>query len=150
MNGPFDLAGRLDRYAAFYAGLEPAQLDRLGEHFAPDARFKDPFNDVRGVERIRDVFVHMYAALEKPRFRVHHLALAGRTGYVHWTFEFAGEGWVRHLSPIDGLSRVTFDEAGRVVEHVDYWDAAEQVYQRLPLVGWVFRLGRGRFSASGG
>ena len=29
---------------------------------------------------------------------------------------------------------------GRVVEHRDYWDAAEQLYEKLPLIGGVLRL----------
>jgi hypothetical protein len=26
-----------------------------------------------------------------------------------------------------------------VVEHIDYWDAAEQIYERLPVLGNVLR-----------
>ncbi|MGD2083698.1 MAG: nuclear transport factor 2 family protein [Chromatiales bacterium] len=148
MSAQVDLRERLARYAAFFADLGPGGLDRLGEQFAPGARFKDPFNDVRGIEQIREVFRHMYATLDGPRFLIHGFALSGRTGYIHWTLDFVPRGRLRRLRPIDGLSRVRFDEAGRVAEHVDYWDAAEQVYQRLPLVGALLRLMRSRFSAA--
>jgi steroid delta-isomerase len=150
MSEPVDLQLRLERYAAFFAELGPDRLDRLGEHFAQDVRFKDPFNEVRGLDGLRGVFAHMYERLEDPRFRVHRTALSGREGFIHWTFEFAPSGWLRRMRPIDGLSRVRFDETGRVVEHVDYWDPAEQIYGRLPLVGALFRGLRSLFGAAPG
>jgi hypothetical protein len=36
---------------------------------------------------------------------------------------------------VEGLSEVRFDPDGRVAEHRDHWDAAEQFYGRLPLLG---------------
>ena len=150
MSDPVDLHLRLERYAAFFADLGPERLDRLGEHFAEDVRFKDPFNEVRGLEALRGVFLHMYERLEDPRFRVHRTALSGREGFIHWTFEFTPSGWLRRMRPIDGLSRVRFDDRGRVMEHVDYWDAAEQIYGRLPLVGAAVRGLRALFRADTG
>jgi hypothetical protein len=40
---------------------------------------------------------------------------------------------------IEGVSEVRFDAAELVVEHVDYWDPAAAVYERLPLLGGVLR-----------
>jgi hypothetical protein len=33
------------------------------------------------------------------------------------------------------VSHVSFDDSGRVTAHTDYWDAAEGLYKRLPLIG---------------
>jgi steroid delta-isomerase len=44
---------------------------------------------------------------------------------------------------IEGVSMVRFDAEERVVEHIDYWDAAEQFYGRLPVIGTLLRgIGR--------
>jgi hypothetical protein len=40
---------------------------------------------------------------------------------------------------IDGVSEVAFDEAGKVRSHIDHWDAAGGLYERLPLIGAVLR-----------
>ena len=61
---------RTARVIALFEGLSPADLARLGEFYAPDARFKDPFNEVQGLPAIRAVFDHMYVALHEPRFVV--------------------------------------------------------------------------------
>ena len=48
--------------------LTPQSLDRLMNLYAPQARFVDPFNDVIGPAAIRQVFAHMFATLQAPRF----------------------------------------------------------------------------------
>jgi steroid delta-isomerase len=42
---------------------------------------------------------------------------------------------------------VRFDDAGRVAWHRDYWDAAEELYAKLPVVGAVVRMLRRRGAA---
>ena len=54
----------------FYETLAPDSLDQLAGLYAADARFKDPFNDVVGVETISGIFRHMFATVEAPRFEV--------------------------------------------------------------------------------
>ena len=61
---------QLDALVAFYETLDEAGLARLGELYTPDARFKDPFNDVQGVAAIRRIFSHMFRQVAAPRFVV--------------------------------------------------------------------------------
>ena len=50
----------LKKYVTFFETLTPQRLALLGSYFAKDARFKDPYNDVEGLQSIRAVFDHMY------------------------------------------------------------------------------------------
>ena len=47
-----DLSALVD----WYETLTPETLGRMGEFYAANAWFKDPFNDVTGLEAIRRVF----------------------------------------------------------------------------------------------
>lgn len=127
-------------YARFFETLDEADLPRLHEFFAPDARFKDPFNDVRGVAAITAVFRHMFDTCRNPRFEVTQIVHDTSTAYLHWRFHFEA----RRPGVIEGVSRVLFDTRGRAIEHVDYWDTAEQLYMKLPVLGWIFAWLRGR------
>jgi ketosteroid isomerase-like protein len=141
------LEARLASYCALFAGLSPEDLARLPDFFAADARFKDPFNDVRGVAAIQAVFAHMFAVTEGPRFEILERALSGSTGFVRWRFRFAPRGCPQAERTIEGVSRVAFAADGRVAEHLDYWDPVEGLYDSLPLIGAVLRLVRRRLSA---
>jgi hypothetical protein len=40
---------------------------------------------------------------------------------------------------VRGATHLRFDAQGRVILHRDYWDAAEELYAKLPLIGWLMR-----------
>ena len=40
---------------------------------------------------------------------------------------------------IRGATHIVFDERGAVSVHRDYWDAAEELYEKLPLLGALMR-----------
>lgn len=134
------------RYLDTFANLQADGLERLASIFAPDARFKDPFNDVRGVDAITRIFAHMYATTREPQFVIREHALHGDRLFIRWDYHFQtlkGVAW-----EIPGVSVVRFNLAGLAVEHVDYWDPAEHIYSKLPLLGWLMRWLLGKLSAS--
>lgn len=135
----------LERLVDFYETLEPRSLCRLGELYAPGASFKDPFNEVSGVPAIERIFRHMFAQVADPRFVVTTRLRDGGHAMLVWTFAFGLEP--RRIT-VCGVSHLVFDAHGRVVRHRDYWDPAEELYARLPLIGPLMRWLRRRFSAS--
>jgi hypothetical protein len=129
----------------WYAALTPASIGRAAEFYATDARFRDPFNDVQGVAAIETVFRHMFAHTEQPRFIIGECIVQDKAAFVAWTFTFALRGKVYEIA---GGTQLRFNDAGLVTLHRDYWDAAEELLQKLPLVGVPIRWLRGRFKAA--
>ncbi len=129
----------------WYQRIAPDNLDELARFYAEGARFVDPFNDVRGIAAIGNIFRHMFIQVEAPRFVVNERFISGTNVVLGWHFLFRSGG--REMS-IDGLSRLIFNAEGLVIEHRDYWDASSQLYVHLPIVGGIFRFLVRRLSAS--
>jgi limonene-1,2-epoxide hydrolase len=128
------------RVVAFFEQLSPADLPRLGEIYAADARFKDPFNEVQGLAAIEAVFAHMYRALEAPRFVIRDIAAEGERCFLTWEFLFRFKRFARGKEQVvRGASMLQFAPDGRIALHRDYWDAAEELYEKLPAVGALMR-----------
>ncbi|WP_348691263.1 nuclear transport factor 2 family protein, partial [Acidovorax soli] len=72
------------RVAAFFEQLSLADIAAIGQLYAPDARFKDPFNEVQGVPAIQAIFAHMFEALEQPRFVVTGRVVQGQQCFLTW------------------------------------------------------------------
>jgi ketosteroid isomerase-like protein len=124
----------------WFEALTPGNLDQLEAFYAPDARFKDPFNEVRGVTAITQVFKHMFVALHEPRFVVTQQIVDGAQVFLVWEFRFR----FKRFDPVTeqvirGGSHLTLSEDGRISEHRDYWDAAEELYEKLPGLGALMR-----------
>ena len=131
---------------AFFETLTPATLPALAAVYSVEARFVDPFNDVTGLPAIRAVFDHMFATLDEPRFEVIEAVTEGEQCFLVWNFHFRRRGRST-VGSIHGASHLRFATDGRVTLHRDYWDAAQQVYEGVPLLGAVMRLLRRRLSA---
>lgn len=138
----------IKRLVRFFEQLAPADIDRLAELYAPDARFKDPFNEVRGVLAIAAIFRHMFATLHEPRFIVTQQLLQGHDAFLSWDFTFRFKSFQRdQLQLIEGVTHLRFHDDGRVVLHRDYWDAAEELYEKLPGLGSLMRWLKRRVNA---
>jgi len=123
----------LDALTRFYQELAPESLGRFPDFYAENAYFKDPFNEVRGVEAIQRIFAHMFKQVAEPRFVVTERLADDNSAILVWEFRY-GKG-----QRIRGVSHLRFGEDGRVAYHRDYWDAAEELYAKLPVMGALMR-----------
>jgi ketosteroid isomerase-like protein len=130
---------RVARIVRAFEQLTPASLGRLGELYTADARFKDPFNEVQGVPAIRAVFEHMYATLDAPRFVVRDVVAQGDQCFLTWDFIFRMRRFNRAEQTVRGGSHLKLAADGRISLHRDYWDVAEELYEKLPVVGSLMR-----------
>lgn len=135
----------LDAYCRLFEALAPDRLDELRALCSPDIRFVDPFQAIAGIDRYVALYAHMFRTVAEPRFAILDSGLGAELGFIRWRFtgSFRGRDVV-----IDGMSELRFDPAtARISRHVDHWDAAGQVYARLPLAGALVRGLRRLFAA---
>ena len=140
----------LDALIEFFHGLSPESVARFPEFYCADACFKDPFNEVRGVAAIQRIFAHMYEQTGEPRFAVSEKVVDDRSAMLIWTFSFRAARWGGGRTQfIRGVSHLKFDAAGKVSYHRDYWDAAEELYMKVPVLGVLMRGLRRLLAAPG-
>ncbi|MES2561731.1 MAG: nuclear transport factor 2 family protein [Pseudomonadota bacterium] len=130
----------LERLVRFYETIAPATVAaELARVYAADAHFKDPFNDVRGVPAIAAIFTHMFTQVNAPRFVVTSRVSQGAQAFLTWDFEFTMKRYSTAPQTIRGATHIVFDIEGKVIRHRDYWDVAEELYEKLPLLGSLMR-----------
>ena len=128
------------RVVDFFETLSPASLAQLGALYTPQAYFKDPFNEVSTLADIRQIFSHMYETLEQPHFGVTGCIVDGAQCFLTWEFKFRFKSYDRRTDQtVRGGSHLKFNAQGLVEFHRDYWDAAEELYEKLPVVGGLMR-----------
>ena len=128
------------RVVALFENLSPADLPELGQFYAAHAGFKDPFNEVQGLTEIQRIFAHMFEALHEPRFVVTARVVQGQQCFLTWDFLFRFKGFQQDtLQTVRGATHLVVDAQGLITLHRDYWDAAEEMYEKFPLVGGLMR-----------
>ncbi len=131
---------RVQRIVDFFETLQPASVQRMGEFYTVDAYFKDPFNEVRGLADVQRIFSHMYVALHEPHFVVTNTVQQGDQCFIVWDFKFRFKRFdTVTVQTVRGCSHLQLASDGRIAFHRDYWDAAEELYEKLPVVRVLMR-----------
>lgn len=135
-----DFRAAVDRIVQKFETISPASVASLGDIYTPHARFKDPFNDVRGLAEVQRIFAHMFVALDTPRFVVTRRIVDGPHCFLAWEFRFKFRRFDTVTEQcVYGGSHLQLAPDGRILDHRDYWDAAEELYEKLPVVGGLMR-----------
>jgi steroid Delta-isomerase len=145
MSAPRCQDPRVDQLVILFENLQPSDLPNLGRYYADDVQFKDPFNAVQGLPAVQAIFAHMFASLEQPRFVVRDIITQGDACFLSWDFVFRFKRFSTAEQTIRGASHLRWaPHSQHITLHRDYWDAAEELYEKLPMVGGLMRWLRRR------
>ena len=134
------IANQLKSIQFEYENIQIDRVKQLVAHYAPDATFKDPFQLVQGRESIIHIFEKMFTQLNNPTFKVISAMHQGLEASLLWEFNFCFKRWDKSPQSLKGVSWLKFNEAGLITSHIDYWDPAEGIYEKLPLIGSLMRF----------
>lgn len=130
----------VEKIVGFFETLAPQNVERFGEFYTEEAFFKDPFNEVRGLDEVQRIFQHMFVALQEPRFVITARVVEGDQCFLSWDFHFRFKRFNPEVNQIiRGATHLRLAPDGRIRFHRDYWDAAEELYEKLPVVGGLMR-----------
>ena len=131
---------RVARVIDWFEALSRDNVATLDEIYASDVRFRDPFNDVHGIAEVKRIYAEMYEHLADCRFEILDAVVDEGGTVLTWNMGFRFQRYRPHAEQtIHGASHLKFDSNGRIVYHRDYWDAAGELYSKLPLIGPVMR-----------
>lgn len=130
----------LKQLVPFYESLTPQSVEGFNAFYAADAKFRDPFNQVNDLDAIKRIFKHMFVQVNDPAFTVNKSIVGEGDAIIFWQFHFRFRGLgCKAQQCLEGVSHLAFNTDGKVILHRDYWDAAEELYSRLPVVGILMR-----------
>lgn len=144
-------APTLDEMVRWFESLTRESTREVRRFYAPDAYFRDPFNEARSAAHIERIYAHMFDQVRDPRFRVTGRWPGDDGTMLAWDFLFemrvvAMRGSGRSAT-VQGVTHLRFGADGRIAYHRDYWDAAGELYERLPVLGALARALRARLAA---
>lgn len=132
-------------YASFFETINiNTKIEEYEKVFDKDAKFKDPFNEVVGIEKIYNIFQDMYEKLDNPKFKIKEIIEQKNIAYLKWEFIFSFKN-SKKIESFEGVSRIEFkqNEEGwnkKVVSHIDYWDSSENLYEKIPILSFFIKL----------
>lgn len=136
---------RLDEIFDWYGKLERGSVEKIRDYYAEEAFFKDPFNEVKGRDKIKHIFDDMFNQLENPRFVFIDKIEQDHQAFVTWDFKFAVK---QKAYTIHGSSHLKLNEQKMIIYHRDYWDVGEELLLKVPFVKNIYGAFRKKVSSS--
>ena len=131
----------IERFVDFISRLSEENIRaKARKVYAADAYLNDTLKESIGIDRIEAYFIETARAAEEITARVEDVAESGGNYYFRWTMnvrfkKFKKGETVRSI----GMSHIRFNSAGQVVLHQDYWDSGSNLFEHIPVVGWLIR-----------
>lgn len=126
---------KLSDYVEFFETLSPETIDELEQHVTSDVNFVDPFQDVTGVEEMKFVLSKMFVDTDAPKFEVIDYAFGQKqAAYLRWDFTFKSKNKDKSWR-FEGMSEIHINDEGLISKHVDHWDSASQLYEKITGIG---------------
>ena len=144
--GSSEEAAMLDRVEALFTNYTIENLSsNLGEVYADEFYFRDAFKAFTALEPLKEYFLHGFQSLEGAEFVFNNIARSGGDFYIDWTmrldFKKTPTGtWEESI----GVTRMRFNNEGKVIFHQDYWDPTDIVYRRIPIARGMIAFVKGK------
>ncbi len=134
----------IEKYIYLYENLSQELIDQMDAYVLPDIDFKDPFNQVTSLSSLQAILRKTLEDVKNPKFTItqtwHH-----QDSYI-LKWRFTGEVSILGTWDLTGLSEIYTDQQGNISKHIDYWDASEGFYMKIPFLGPILRRIRKRLA----
>jgi len=121
----------LSNLKTWYENLKKNSLEHIDSYYNEDVFFKDPFNEIKGREKLRKIFNHMFENLENPRFVFIDTIENEKEAFLTWDFFLKLNS---REYKIHGSSHLKYNKEKIIFYHRDYWDVGEEVLLNVPFV----------------
>ena len=138
-----DIDEFLSKFLKLYQNFTIEDIDKLDQIYHPDILFVDPLHEIKGLTSLKDYFQTMYRQMEFGSFEYHRTLNSDNQLVVEWTMNFSHKQ-IKSGAEInfEGISRLILSDQLplTIVEHRDYYDVGQMVYEHIPLLGSVIRF----------
>lgn len=134
-----DIDATLTRYKTFIEQLTDETVEEFREFASPNVRYRDPLVDAKGVDAALAYMHKLFTDLDDLHFEIKDYARHGRQAFSHWQMIFRVKKSPKRLWELDGVSKFVFDDAGKIEDKIDYWDASPML-EGFPVLGNVVTL----------
>lgn len=129
------------QFRQLYNQLDKDHLHLLSDLYTMDTRFIDPFHQVEGLKSLQKYCADLYANVTEIQFDYGDVSYGDQLFHQDWVMTYHHPRINRGQAvKVPGCSRVRINEAGKITEHQDYFDAGQMLYRQLPVLGSVINL----------
>ena len=128
----------VDNFTSIYSNLDKTNIATIEQVYEPHVVFIDPFNEIHGIEKLKNYFSNLYQNVETCEFKIEDVFMNGKAASLYWTMNLAHKKLNNGMPiKIPGSTLIRFKD--KVTYHQDYFDAGALIYEQVPLLGLLIK-----------
>jgi hypothetical protein len=85
---------------------------------------------------------HFHKNVQHSHFNIEAICLVptkDKNSAIQWLVKWSFSGQLKGIGrwAFPGISEITQKQTGQIQSHIDYWDAGEHFYNKLPILGRI-------------
>ena len=124
-------------YINLFSNLSSENINEFDDLISKDIVFIDPFNNVKGANAFKKIFLHMFENVKDPKFLILDYSINKKRVFLKWKMTFFA---FKSLQIIEGMSELLLNDDGKVSTHIDYWDSLNGIFIKIPLIGYFYKI----------
>jgi limonene-1,2-epoxide hydrolase len=135
----------VERFKDFLSVISEEQVrTKLRQTYADDAYFNDTLKEISDVATLEKYLLKTAENVDSCTVEFLDTASAGGEYYFRWLMTVRFKKFKKgEDQPSIGITHIRFNKEGKVVFHQDYWDASENFFEKIPVLGWMIRKVKG-------
>ena len=131
----------VERFKDFFGNLSEQNVRaKVRDVYAADVYFNDTLKEISGVDALEAYLLRTAENVESCTVDIQDVASHGGDYYFRWTMYIKFKKFKKgQVQPSIGMTHIRFNKEGRISFHQDYWDAASNLFEKVPLVGGLIR-----------
>ena len=125
------------KYIYLFSNLSVDNINEFDDIISEDIMFKDPFNNIKGIDAFKNIFYHMFKNIKEPKFFIVDYSINRQRVFLKWKMTFFA---FKSLQTIEGMSELVLNDSGKVASHIDYWDSLNGIFIKIPFIGYFYKI----------
>jgi len=125
-------------YEKTYGDEGKPDFSHIYPYYHPNMRFQDCIQVIEGKEKFMEMCDRLARRCSELYMDVHDIAQNGNVIFLQWTMTLRFMKTPR--TPLNGVTKLTLDEDGLILEHRDHFDLWGDSFDAIPGVGKLYRL----------
>jgi limonene-1,2-epoxide hydrolase len=106
-------------------------------YYDDEIHFKDTVQEIDGISDFKAMTERLIQRSDNLKMVVKHIAQEGNTIFLEWEMTLSFKKYPN--SSVYGASRVTINDAGKIIKQRDYYDLWGDIFDNIPRFGPAYR-----------
>jgi len=106
-------------------------------YYDDDIIFKDSVQEVKGKEEFTKMTQRLTKRSQDLKMKIVNAIMDGKIVFLEWEMTISYKKYPSSI--LYGVSRLTFNEKGKIIEQRDYYDLWGDIFDNIPHFGKIYR-----------